>query len=178
MQLVLAVQAADPPGEGEEGVVRVGAQMGGQRVDDDGGQATGCGSGHHRCHRMVDQRREDDDQRSRGEPVDPGHRGEVTVGCRRDPGQHVQDPAALSRTRSGWEPGGAVGTEDPQRHSIPGPEIVLGDRGGRADGEIEAGRPSVDALPGAEVAEGVDDQDHVGVRVGVRRPDLECPRAL
>ncbi len=54
------------PPEAEEGVVCVDAQLGGQRADGDGGQATGCVSGHHPAHRMEDQRPEADDQRCRG----------------------------------------------------------------------------------------------------------------
>ena len=86
----------------------------------------------------------------------------------------------MSSTRRRWfgagagAEGGHLGRADgAQREPVVAAQEVLADRAGGPHRDVEARRPAVDALARPDVAEGVDEQDDVGVLVGVGRGDVQ-----
>ena len=70
----------------------------------------------------------------------------------------------------------AAAADHPQRDPVAGADVVLGDRGGRPDGQVEAARGAVDPAGDAVVGERVDDEQHAGVLLGAGGHDVQRRR--
>ena len=85
-------------------------------------------------------------------------------------------PLEVTRTGPQRHPRSVAG-HDEQADPVTGAHVVLGQRGGGADGQVEGARGTVDAAGDPDVAQAVDDEPHACVLLRAGGDDVELAGA-